>query len=191
MDTADTARVIAFLREFMAADLEVEKAYANTDRANYPRLLGRLKGFFACGAGPGHSLLVSDNARQDIRDALAEQALTLVPQILFKLKRWEHAVEGTLYQAYVSTSAPSKKKGYFQSLLVKDLQGRLAIVARYAVCRACSATGQHAGKRCPDCELPGWQYLDGLKLTDLGTPSGVVRFEAPTNTMFLVEYESD
>jgi hypothetical protein len=75
--------------------------------------------------------------------------------------------------------------------MIKDVQGQLAILARYAVCRACSATGQQAGTRCPECELPGWQYLDGLKLTELGTPGGVVRLEPSTNTTFLAEYESD
>lgn len=187
---ADMDRVVGFVREYIAADLEAERA-GGVDNDEYLRRLQALKAFHDKGVGPGQPLVLSDELSQAEREQLAMQASKLRPRPFFKLKRWKHREQGILYQAYLGSSTPSKKKGYYESVLVKDVGGTLAIIARHSVCGACFATGLHAGKRCPDCEAPGWRYVEGLNLTSFGEPEVTLRFEAPTNTTFLPEYESD
>jgi len=187
----ETDRAVAFVRDFIRADLETDVARNMTDAAEYSRRLQALKEFFASDVSPGHPLVISTELDDDVRTALEAQARGLKPRVLFKIKRWLHPREGTIYQAYLSSTAPSKTKGYFESLLVKGHDGRFRIVGRYSVCRACFASGKHGGKRCPDCYAPGWDYREGLKLKTFGKAQETQRFEPPTNTAFLPEYEAD
>jgi hypothetical protein len=85
----------------------------------------------------------------------------------------------------------AKYTGYGESKLVAPLDGELKIVGAYTPDLACFATGQHAGKPCPDCRGLGWKHLDGLKVTSFGTPEQTLRLRAPSLAQYAAEYERD
>lgn len=187
----DLDAVVAWLHSYVAADHETEVArYVEHDQQTYVALIRNLERFFTgeVSTGLGASLPTFDD---DDRELFRAKADRLIPRAIFKVKRWEHPREGVLYQAYLGSSTPARQNGYHQSLLVKPMAGEFTIVARYAVCRSCFATGQYDGKRCPDCSAPGWDHREGLNLKSFGDAQATRHLEAPTNPAFLPEYESD
>jgi hypothetical protein len=187
----DFDAVVTWLHSYVAADHETEVArYVEHDQQRYLALIRNLERFFSNGVstGLGASLPALD---EDDRELFRAKASRLIPHVIFKVKRWEHPREGVLYQVYLGSPDPAKQNGYHESLLVKPTAGHFTIIASYTACLACFTTGLYAGKRCPDCSAPGWDYLEGLNLKSFGDAQATRHLQAPTNPAFLPEYESD
>ena len=187
-------KFLKFIDDFIKADFETEYESNFFDQTKYAVKFNKLKTFFSKEISPGHQYVLTslDLLDDDEKKIFQEQAKSIIPRTFFKIKKWEHAKEGTLYQVYLSNTTNSAEKGYFQSLIAKEVKGKFYFTGRYSICYACYATGVHNDKSCPDCSGRGWEYREGLKLKKLGDKKQeVFKYQAPGRKEFMKEYESN
>jgi hypothetical protein len=189
--SGDLDAAIEWLHEYVSADFKAQRArFLEPDAQQYSLLARHLQDFFSSDVPSGLSIGRPELDEETLA-VFKAQAANARTRPIFKVLQFKHTRHGILYQAYVASPTASIRTGYFESLLVTKIEGDFKIVGRYLACSACFATGNQAGKRCPDCSAKGWDFRQGLRLKVFGKLLDFRRLQAPTNPNYLTEFDSD